>query len=66
MRARPEWWSTSDRNQVCTWFYLPTLNSEVVLFLIMNTRAPSSLAEFDFKPRGHVELGEELGLIRQK
>ncbi|XP_037534000.1 serine--tRNA ligase, mitochondrial [Nematolebias whitei] len=22
--------------------------------------------EFDFKPRGHVELGEELGLIRQK
>ncbi|XP_034724024.1 serine--tRNA ligase, mitochondrial isoform X2 [Etheostoma cragini] len=23
-------------------------------------------AEFDFKPRGHVELGEELGLIRQR
>ncbi|XP_070684794.1 serine--tRNA ligase, mitochondrial [Pempheris klunzingeri] len=23
-------------------------------------------AEFDFRPRGHVELGEELGLIRQR
>lgn len=22
--------------------------------------------EFDFKPKGHVELGEELGLIRQR
>lgn len=25
-----------------------------------------SAVEFDFKPRGHVELGEELGLIRQR
>lgn len=34
------------------------MNLKLVLFVFAE--------EFAFKPRGHVELGEELGLIRQR
>lgn len=65
MRARQEWWSLLDRSQVTDPVW-PVVICYVKSHIFLWKFAFVSFAEFDFEPRSHVELGEELGLIRQR
>jgi len=56
------WLIRSVRSMIIIQSALPVCDLENTNLIICSLSA----AEFDFQPRGHVELGEELGLIRQR
>lgn len=63
MRARRRWWSWLDKNQVID-HVIHDIN--LVCSRAKVSQCDLFVSEFDFTPRGHIELGEELGLIRQR